>query len=172
MGYFAGAWTRAFWRGPSDSLKTCKIFLSLGGLTGRRTIGLLRRLYGVFPEEIGSDEPLPGFFQVYKLCAEKHKNECSQGKASAWVTEAAGHLKLEIKRLREFKASIEDVERERNAYRAEASLIARRDAMDRLVRYEAHLSREYDRALGRLERLQRKRLGQPMPLPVKLELST
>ncbi len=171
MGYFAGAWTRAFW-GAIGQLENLQDFLESRGFDWTEDYRVLRRLYGVFPEEIGSDEPLPGFFQAYKLCAEKHKNECSQGKASVWVTEAARHLKLEIKRLREFKESIEDLERERNAYRAEASLIARRDAMDRLVRNEVHLSREYDRALGRLERLQRKRLGQPMPPPVKLELST
>ena len=44
-------------------------------------------------------------------------------------------------------------------------------ALHRLLRYEAHLERAFDRMLSQLERLQRIRRGQPVPLTVKLELS-
>ncbi len=40
-----------------------------------------------------------------------------------------------------------------------------------LQRYESHLFRMYYRALSELERLQRMRLGQAVPPPVKVELS-
>jgi len=43
--------------------------------------------------------------------------------------------------------------------------------LDRLLRYEASLERTFDRTLNQLERLQRMRLGQPVPPPVKVELS-
>jgi hypothetical protein len=42
-------------------------------------------------------------------------------------------------------------------------------ALDRLLRYETTLDRSFERTLNQLERLQRKRLGQPI-LP-KLEVS-
>jgi len=41
-----------------------------------------------------------------------------------------------------------------------------------LLRYETGLERQFDRILSQLERLQRMRLGQPVPPPVKVELST
>jgi hypothetical protein len=43
--------------------------------------------------------------------------------------------------------------------------------LDKLLRYEAALARAFDRTLGQLERLQRMRLGQPVPPPVKLEVT-
>ena len=44
--------------------------------------------------------------------------------------------------------------------------------LDRLLRYEASLERVFDRTLSQLERLQRMRLGQPVPPPFKLEVSS
>ena len=43
--------------------------------------------------------------------------------------------------------------------------------VDRLIRYGTYLSREYDRTLNRLERLQRKRLGQPSPPTLNVNVS-
>jgi hypothetical protein len=48
-------------------------------------------------------------------------------------------------------------------YRASAAMIPDLETPDRIARYEAHLSREIDRLLNRLERLQRMRRGQPLP---------
>ena len=45
------------------------------------------------------------------------------------------------------------------------------EVSDRLLRYDAHLSREFDRTLSQLERLQRMRRGQPVLPPVKVDLS-
>jgi hypothetical protein len=39
-----------------------------------------------------------------------------------------------------------------------------------LIRYEAHLSRDFDRSLSQLERLQRIRLGQAVPPTLRLEI--
>ena len=43
--------------------------------------------------------------------------------------------------------------------------------MDRLLRYETHLTREGDRILSRLERLQRTREGQPVPPQMDVNIS-
>ena len=45
------------------------------------------------------------------------------------------------------------------------------DVLDLLLRYEANLDRSFDRTLSQLERLQRIRLGQLVPPPVKIDLS-
>lgn len=43
---------------------------------------------------------------------------------------------------------------------------------DHLVRYEASNERAFDRTLSQLERAQRMRLGQPVPPPIKLDISS
>jgi hypothetical protein len=53
----------------------------------------------------------------------------------------------------------------------EAACIPSQEAVDRLLRYETHLSREFDRTLSQLERLQRMRLGQPVLPPIDVRLS-
>jgi hypothetical protein len=45
------------------------------------------------------------------------------------------------------------------------------EASDRIIRCEAHLSREIDRTLNRIERLQRIRKGQPLPPQVDVKIS-
>ena len=47
-------------------------------------------------------------------------------------------------------------------------------AVDRLLilRYESNLHRDFDRTLRQLERHQCMRLGQPVPPPIKLEISS
>jgi hypothetical protein len=57
-------------------------------------------------------------------------------------------------------------------FRTESALVPEEQACDRLIRYEAHLERIRDRALARLERLQRLRLGQSVLPPLKVEVST
>jgi hypothetical protein len=54
---------------------------------------------------------------------------------------------------------------------ADAARIPSQEVSDRLLRYEAHLSREFDRTLSQLERLQRMRMGQPVPPTIKVEVS-
>ncbi len=44
--------------------------------------------------------------------------------------------------------------------------------LDRLLRYEASLERNFDRTMSQLERLQRMRLGQPVPPPIKVSVSS
>jgi hypothetical protein len=46
--------------------------------------------------------------------------------------------------------------------------IPNRDGLDKLLRYEAAIERDLSRALDRLERLQRRRKGEPVPPPVSV----
>jgi len=77
----------------------------------------------------------------------------------------------EIKTLdaeQELQGSFENLKAE---YRAVAALVPPQGAMDRLIRYETHLNREFDRLLNRLERVQRMRRGQPAPPMVNVEIN-
>lgn len=55
-------------------------------------------------------------------------------------------------------------------YEVKAAIMPSQDAMDRFIRYEAHLSREFDRILNQLDRVRRMRRGQPAPPTLRVEL--
>jgi hypothetical protein len=54
----------------------------------------------------------------------------------------------------------------------EVAMIRKDSSPELLLRYETSLERQFDRILTQLERLQRIRSGQPVPPPVKVEVST
>jgi len=74
----------------------------------------------------------------------------------------------EIMRLAKLCDTAAEVERLRREHNVAVARIPSQEVSDHLIRYEAHFSREFDRTLAQLERLQRMRLGQPV-LP-KLEV--
>ena len=75
----------------------------------------------------------------------------------------------EIMRLAELQHTAAEVEKLRQEQNVACARVPAQEVSDRLLRYETHLSREFDRTLAQLERVQRMRLGQP--LPPKLEVS-
>ncbi len=77
-------------------------------------------------------------------------------------------IREEIMRLAKLHDAAAAVEPVRHDHNLAAARVPSQEGSDRLIRYEAHLSREFDRTLTQLERLQRMRLGQPV-LP-KLEV--
>lgn len=68
----------------------------------------------------------------------------------------------EILRLGKIRDIVLKLEASRCKYDAAGARVPSQEASDRLLRYEAHLSREFDKTLAQLERLQRMRLGQPV----------
>ncbi len=80
-------------------------------------------------------------------------------------------LDAEIKRLEAQEMLQESMDEQRAPSRALAALVPPQDAMERFVRYETHLSREFDRILNRLERVQRMRRGQPGPPTLNLNIT-
>jgi hypothetical protein len=81
------------------------------------------------------------------------------------VVDAIWQEILRLGKLHDDAAKVETLRREHNVAGAR---VPSQEVSDRLLRYEAHLSREFDRTLSQLERLQRIRSGQPV-LP-KLEV--
>jgi hypothetical protein len=69
----------------------------------------------------------------------------------------------EILRLTKLETDLVADDPLRIQYRKSAAIIPSQEVSDHLMRYEAHLSREIDRILNRLERLQRIRKGHPLP---------
>jgi hypothetical protein len=119
------------------------------------------------------DGPQPYAMSQMSLMISKLVSSADQGKEDSEdppdvrrvMVEAIGK---EIVRLVELYDTASKVEALRRDQDLAAARVPSPEVSDRLIRYEAHLSREFDRTLAQLERLQRIRLGQPV-LP-KLEV--
>jgi hypothetical protein len=133
---------------------------------------LLRKLYG-----LDHDEGVPwGVYKYYQAvrdsvanCQEKDNNDIEYVNAAKQTV--LHMLDTQIEHLEKLKKSGELIESQRDAYRRDAALVPHPAISERLLRYEAHLSREFDRTLSQLEHLQRLRLGQPVLPPVNVRLS-
>jgi hypothetical protein len=139
------------------------------GLFWAEDARILLELYGTCDS---SGYPPLGFFRVYKSCCDKYNQESNEKKAASVTANALGRLDAEIKRLQDLIESITNVEQKRIRYNADASWVPQLDKSERLMRNEAHLSREFDRILSQLERLRRMRSGLPMPPAIKVEVSS
>jgi hypothetical protein len=80
-------------------------------------------------------------------------------------------IDVEIERLTGLAKTLNTIDERRMEYRSAAAIIPDPGVSDHLMRYETHLSREIDRTLNRLERLQRARKGQPPAPRVEVEIS-
>jgi hypothetical protein len=74
-----------------------------------------------------------------------------------------------LKRYREGRTSVEAV---RTRVEALRHSIPDAPGLDRILRYEAHLDRAWDRTLSQLERQQRIRLGQSVLPPIKIDIAS
>ena len=77
----------------------------------------------------------------------------------------------EIERLTKMEKQLEDAVRGRMLYKWLAAVIPGQEVSDRLMRNETHSSREIDRIVNRLVRLQRIRKGQPLPPLLDVKIS-
>ena len=80
-------------------------------------------------------------------------------------------LEAEIERLNLYKSERALIESTRLKLASLSRGVPDAMQMDRLLRYAASLDRDVDRLLKQLERLQRMRLGQPLPPPVDVNVS-
>lgn len=85
------------------------------------------------------------------------------------ATELAVELiDTEMHRLQEL---LKKVEADDVVFNSFASLLPAQADLNRIIRYETHLSREIDREMNHLERRQRARRGYPPPPTIKLDVS-
>jgi len=79
-------------------------------------------------------------------------------------------IRAEIRRLRQFQTKKGSVETARTQLEILSRSVPDGPGLDRLLRCEASLERAFERALSQLERLQRMRLGQPVPPRIELDV--
>jgi hypothetical protein len=107
----------------------------------------------------------------YQLCSEaldlegsRQDDECRKN--------FLGELAKEIERLERYRDERAAIESHRMKLQALRRNVPDSPRLDQLIRYAASLERTFDRTLSQLERAQRMRLGQPVPPPINLNVSS
>ena len=128
---------------------------------------MLRKLYGL---DLDQWAPL-GLFHCY-LAFQRVFLRCSKAKFRDDIKkDVLSLIDNEIKSLKKREEWFLENEDRRAKYKIAAAVVPPQGVAERLLRYETHLCREIDRSLSQLERLQRMRLGQPLPPALKVEVS-
>ena len=132
------------------------------GTLGEDTQKRIARIWGLHEGEFTEA------ILIFSTAANADELDIPPDKCKAALVYAIG---AETDRLRTLKEIAE--ERRDDAMKAGAAvaLVPPDAAMNRLVRYEAHLERVLARAIEQLDRLQRGRRGEPAPPTVRLERS-
>jgi len=154
-----------------ELLSKCGNILSKRGYQQDDVQRLFREFYGV-----QTDEEVPAeifhFYQDYS----RINNDVSTGKefgsfignSEQDLIGAFGDELYELEFVSRMKRSTDEPERERQAVTAH---LPPQVFSEQIIRGQAHLSRELDRNLNRLERLQRMRRGQPGPPTLNVEIN-
>ncbi|SRR5712692_625487 len=111
------------------------------------------------------------YFALWKLLFAPQEVENSKDSVdpTELMRKAIGKEMLRLVKLHDIAASVETLKRRRDLATAR---VPSPEVFDRLLRHEAHLSREFNRTLSELERLQRTRKGQLVLPSLKVEVSS
>lgn len=124
---------------------------------------LLQALYG----EQGYRD---GVFLVYRVCSDRKQEDPDDAARRKDQQAFLKALRMEIERLQGEMVDLEAREEKELPLEEESLAIPGEKELDRLLRYEARLDGAFDRTLTQLDRLQRTRLGQPVPPTVKVDV--
>lgn len=134
---------------------------------------LFKRLASV-DQDAATPYGLRHVFEIYVMHVSMAKQAEGNGDKSGDADLQQKMLKFIDSRIAELEmlaTALESFGRQRNEYKTWAAIIPGQEVSERLLRYETHLSREIDRTLNQLERLQRKRQGQPPPPRIDVDIS-
>jgi len=172
-----------------EALETLKAFRMIVEAIGfKKDCYLHQKLYGRCPDnETPPDAVVPDkngkkivrVFIHYTEKFDKESNEqttddASQSDAPSEAEcrkQMVGMLDNEIENVEKELSGLLSIENKRREYITSAAVVPGQDASERLMRYEAHLTRESERILNRLERLQRIRKGQPLPPQIDVKIT-
>jgi hypothetical protein len=123
----------------------------------------LRKLYG-----LDHDRKVPlSIYLVYlqhsKLATDSPKGSEPAPSPDELKKQMIEIFNEEIERLEALALSAEYLDRRREEFSTATASIPSKDVLERLLRYATHWSREIERTLDQLERMQRARVGKPVP---------
>ena len=155
-----------------DLLEQLKDEFEINGFDSGFNKEVLTKLYGY------QEHAAETLLEVYEAwggtaeCSDKDREQKGYSSAEECKEVFAVALEVEIKRLEQYKKTRASMEQEKTRLESLRQSVPDAPQLDRLLRYEANLERNFDRTLTQLERFQRMRLGQPVASPIKLDISS
>lgn len=138
---------------------------------------ILTKLYGSYADWDREKSWQKTLFDSYlgrlgtSLCSEQEPKEKGYASPQKCKENFLEDVNEEIRRLERYRKEHAKIWASKLELESLRRTVPEGPQADRLLRYEAALSREIDRALNQLERTQRMRLGQPVPPPINLNIT-
>lgn len=156
-------------QGCVNLLQDLKRAISANGFDSEYDRSILNKLYGRTDDNSLNNEIYKSYlaWQDTSLCEEQERKENGYASPDQCKENFLDEVKEEIRRLERYRKERMTISARKLDVEAQ-----RLPDMDRLQRYETTISREIDRTLNQLERLQRMRLGQPVPPPINLNVTS
>ena len=130
---------------------------------------ILRRLYGL-NHDGSAPIGLLNFFEAMSATAISAAGRDDSESVEILKQSVLDELDVEIVRLETLLSQRQRIEQERLRLQQTASLVP--IDVERLIRNEAHLSREFNRSVRALQSLQRSRLGRPDPPEINVDIAS
>jgi len=111
------------------------------------------------------------FWSRASLCSEEERKENGYASPQRCKENFLDNVNEEIRRLERYRKENAKIWASKLELESLRRTVPEGPQADRLLRYEAALSREIDRTLNQAERTQRMRLGQPVPPPINLNIT-
>jgi hypothetical protein len=154
-----------------DLLDELKTDIETAGFESESDEQVLTKLYG------DREHWTTTLLETYRIwsataeCSDEERAENGYGSIEQCKRSVLEEIEKEILRLNQFKKAKASIESERAQLEALRKCVPDDPQLNRLLRYETNLGRDFDRTLAQLERIQRVRKGQPVLPPIKVELS-
>lgn len=172
------------WIANPEALQGCLSLLedlreSLGedGFDSQFDQAILTKLYGSYKawdQEKNWEKTLFDSYLLWSrtsLCSEEERKENGYASPQKCKENFLDDVNEEISRLERYRKENAKIWASKLELEPLRRSVPEGPQADRLLRYEAALSREIDRTLNQLERTQRMRLGQPLPPPINLNIT-
>jgi hypothetical protein len=156
-----------------ELLAQLKSGIEQDGLNPECDKGILTKLYGEYREEDCRHSLFHGYiiWLAHAFCPDEKRQDAGIASQEEAKQNFLHELELEEERLRRFKKDRTAKESARLRLISLSRSVPASAVMDRLLRYETSFDHEIDRLLKQFERLQRRRLGQPLPPPIDVNVS-
>ncbi len=135
---------------------------------------ILVKLYGRYDKEEDWQKTLFNSYLIWRntsLASDEERQQEGFASPQESKDNFLGELNEEIKRLGKYKKEQETILSAKLKLESLRQNVPDAPQLDRLLRYETSLERSIERTLNQLERLQRMRLGQPVPPPINLNIT-
>jgi len=155
-------------RNAVDGLTSMRLFLMANK---RKDLKQFKKFLGLNDDGVVPESFTHLFLEVLRLTAEFKAGDAETEDTDETNKIICEAIDVEVKRLMELHNEVLNIERQKIASDGSVLSLLSQKVLDPLLRCQSHLSREIERTQAPIERLQRRRKGQPLPPQLDVNIS-